>query len=24
VPDDTGSDVAVIASAGVEVRLDLP
>ena len=24
VPDDTGSDIAVIASAGVEVRLDLP
>jgi uncharacterized protein (TIGR02058 family) len=24
VPDDTGKDIAVIASAGVEVRLDLP
>jgi len=24
VPDDAGKDIAVIASAGVEVRLDLP
>jgi hypothetical protein len=24
VPDDTGKAIAVIASAGVEVRLDLP
>jgi len=24
VPDDAGKDIAVIASAGIEVRLDLP